>query len=107
VGRDGIVDRALLFATLVLLAVPSLVAVFLGPVMHLGKVVESGTHIDVYEEPAHPYSRALLSAEPGLAQHRGRRSRIVLAGDPPSPMTGSGDHRAACHFAGQTDRDPA
>jgi oligopeptide transport system ATP-binding protein len=104
-------------------------------VMYLGKVVETGTHTDVYEEPAHPYSRALLSAEPGLAQHRGRRSRIVLAGDPPSPIdpppgcrfhprcwmredactslepaltaTGSSGHLAACHFAGDTDRDPA
>ncbi|MEU4193647.1 dipeptide ABC transporter ATP-binding protein [Kribbella sp. NPDC026611] len=53
-------------------------------VMYLGKVAELGEHQQVYDIPAHPYTQALLSAEPGLA--RQGRKRIVLAGDPPSPV---------------------
>lgn len=55
-------------------------------VMYLGKVAELGQHHEVYDVPAHPYTQALLSAEPGLARAGGRR-RIVLAGDPPSPVS--------------------
>ena len=53
-------------------------------VMYLGRVAELGEHHQVYDEPAHPYTQALLSAEPGLA--RKGRQRIILAGDPPSPV---------------------
>ncbi|PZF85868.1 ABC transporter ATP-binding protein [Jiangella anatolica] len=55
-------------------------------VMYLGKVVESGDKLDIFERPAHPYTRALLSAiplpDPAL---RDRPDRIVLSGDVPSP----------------------
>ena len=95
-------------------------------VMYLGTIVEEGPAAQVYEAPAHPYTKALLSAvpvpEPGVV-----RERIVLTGDvptpidPPSgcpfrtrcykaqdvcaterpvlePVEGSTEHRAACYF---------
>jgi oligopeptide/dipeptide ABC transporter ATP-binding protein len=55
-------------------------------VMYLGKVMEIGTRSQVYTQPAHPYTRALLSAAPVADPTvKGTRQRITLKGDVPSP----------------------
>jgi oligopeptide transport system ATP-binding protein len=56
-------------------------------VMYLGKIVELGAALDVIERPVHPYTRALVSAIPTAnPDEERRRQRIVLPGDPPSPI---------------------
>jgi oligopeptide transport system ATP-binding protein len=92
-------------------------------VMYLGRVVEEGSETEVFDQPTHPYTRALLSAVP---RPGASGSRIVLEGDipdPSDPPTGcrfrtrcwkatvrcatespwlnqrsSPSHRSACHF---------
>ncbi len=56
-------------------------------VMYLGKIVELGPANDIIEKPMHPYTRALVSAIPTPNPDEERnRKRIVLPGDPPSPI---------------------
>ena len=61
-------------------------------VMYLGKVVEVGSAKQIFENPLHPYTKALLSAIPVVGQKE--RNRIVLTGDLPSPT----DEIKGCPF---------
>ncbi len=53
-------------------------------VMYLGRAVEIGTAQQIFENPLHPYTKALISAIP-IAGRTERSDRIVLSGDLPSP----------------------
>lgn len=56
-------------------------------VMYLGSIVEIGQADDIFGQPAHPYTEALISAVPKPVYADGvSRKRIVLAGDVPSPI---------------------
>ncbi|MBL8690201.1 MAG: dipeptide ABC transporter ATP-binding protein [Rhodospirillaceae bacterium] len=55
-------------------------------VMYLGKIVEMTDKNALYENPRHPYTKALLSAIP-MTNPDQRRQRVVLTGDVPSPMS--------------------
>lgn len=92
-------------------------------VMYLGKVVEIGTKHELFDNPTHPYTKALLSAIP-VPDFSQKRERILLKGDVPSPlnppsgckfhtrcplatdlckaelppMTGHGEHFTRCHY---------
>jgi len=54
-------------------------------VIYLGHGVEMGSREAIFESPQHPYTRALLSATP-VADPGAKRERILLAGEPPSPI---------------------
>lgn len=71
-------------------------------VMYLGKIVELGPAAQVFEKPLHPYTKSLVSAVPIPDPEReSKRKRVLLAGDPPSPMnppSGCPFH-PRCHYA--------
>ena len=55
-------------------------------VMYLGNMVEVGDADDVYFNPKHPYSKALLSSVPNPDPKQKGKKRIVLSGDIPNPL---------------------
>jgi peptide/nickel transport system ATP-binding protein len=62
-------------------------------VMYLGKVVEIGPVDSIYQQPRHPYTKALLASRPSMNPKQ-RRTEPPLAGDPPSPI----DPPSGCRF---------
>jgi oligopeptide/dipeptide ABC transporter ATP-binding protein len=52
-------------------------------IMYLGRLIETGTNDEIFSNPLHPYTKALLSASP-LPDPEAGRNRIVLSGEVPS-----------------------
>lgn len=62
-------------------------------VMYLGKIVEFATVDEIFSNPQHPYTKALISAIPQI-DPKDRTNRVVLTGDIPSPAA----QPSGCHF---------
>ena len=62
-------------------------------VMYLGKVMEVANRDDLYRNPLHPYTKALLSAIP-IPDPKHKKDRIIIEGDTPSPI----DPPKGCRF---------
>jgi oligopeptide/dipeptide ABC transporter ATP-binding protein len=63
-------------------------------IMYLGRIVEMGPVRQIFDNPAHPYTRALMQAIPS-GNPRQRRASVPLTGEAPSPMA----VRPGCAFA--------
>jgi len=61
-------------------------------IMYLGKIVELANNKNLFENPLHPYTEALLSSVPSFKQKD--KARILLHGDVPSPL----NPPPGCHF---------
>lgn len=69
-------------------------------VMYLGRPVEQGEKNTIFENPVHPYTRALLAATPHV-DRRDRTDRIILTGEIPSPLNpppGCTFHKRCIHM---------
>lgn len=62
-------------------------------VMYASQIVETGSVADIFERPAHPYTRGLLLSIPRLGDGSGKRL-AAIGGNVPSPM----DYPSGCHF---------
>lgn len=63
-------------------------------IMYLGKIVEHGLCEDIFQNPLHPYTQALISAIP-LPDPKKKCNRIILSGDVPSPI----NPPSGCYFS--------
>ena len=63
-------------------------------VMYAGRIVETGTALEVFDHPKHPYTKALAGAFPRIGDAAARYAPVGLPGDPPYP----GDIPTGCAF---------
>lgn len=67
-------------------------------VMYLGQIVEMGSKKQIFDFPAHPYTRALLSAAPAFTRkEKEEKKRVLLEGDLPTPF----NPPRGCRFMGR------
>jgi peptide/nickel transport system ATP-binding protein len=66
-------------------------------VMYLGQIVERASRDQLFSDPLHPYTWALLAAVPRMGRRGGKDKATDLGGDPPSPI----DLPSGCRYAGR------